>query len=371
MDTQPIRPYMVIDKEILEEFRESLSDLVPQIERDIALLKNAPNSPETIDNLFRAIHNIKGDAALCKVELAVTVVHPIETVLARVRRKEIGFTELLGEAMLLVLDRLELAVDDLFFGRSLENLYLQRLVDGFEKLANASNDEIDHYAAQTIQDVTGFRPAAAGLISSVPHHASSHFSHTKSGTQISEDLIFFRTLAEQFESHSPAYEGRTDRLLQLAADTNEIAGGLVDEDQLEAAVYMHDVGMMFLSESVWLKQGRMTEEERQALKIHPKLGAGLLSRMLGWEAAGQMVLQHHEMPDGQGYPLGIKSDQICDGAKILSIIDAFESIMLKHTSRGKNISLLRAIAEINACDTQFAPEWIEPFNQVIRRLVES
>lgn len=370
MDTQSIRPYMVIDKEILEEFMESLSDLVPQIERDIAVLKNSPDSSETIDNLFRAIHNIKGDAALCKVELVVTVVHPIETVLARVRRKEIVFTELLAEALLLVLDRLELAVDDLFFGRSLENLHLQKLVDGFEKLANVSKDEVSHTAAQIIQDVTGFRPAAAGLSSSVPHVGTA-FVPNKSGTQVSEDLIFFRTLAEQFESHSPAYEGRTDRLLQLASDTNEMAGGIVDEDQLEAAVYMHDVGMMFLPESIWLKQGRMTEEERQILRIHPKLTAGILSRMHGWEAAAQMVMQHHEMPDGQGYPLGIKSHQICAGAKILSIIDAFESIMLKHTSRGKNISLLRAIAEINACDTQFAPEWIGPFNQVIRRLVEN
>jgi len=45
--------------------------------------------------------------------------------------------------------------------------------------------------------------------------------------------------------------------------------------------------------------------------------------------------------------------------------------MLKHIHRGKNRSVLRAIAEINACDKQFAPEWIEPFNRVIRRTVEA
>jgi HD-GYP domain-containing protein (c-di-GMP phosphodiesterase class II) len=67
----------------------------------------------------------------------------------------------------------------------------------------------------------------------------------------------------------------------------------------------------------------------------------------------------------------LKGADICDGAKILSIIDAFEAVMLKHIHRGKNRSVLRAIAEINACDNQFAPEWIEPFNRVIRRTVES
>lgn len=81
--------------------------------------------------------------------------------------------------------------------------------------------------------------------------------------------------------------------------------------------------------------------------------------------------QHHEMPDGEGYPLALKADDICDGAKILAIVDAFEAVMLKHINRGRNRSVLRAIAEINACDKQFSPKWIEPFNRVIRQTVEA
>ena len=84
-----------------------------------------------------------------------------------------------------------------------------------------------------------------------------------------------------------------------------------------------------------------------------------------------MISQHHEMPDGGGYPQGLRGEEICDGAKILAIVDAFEAVMLKHIHRGKNRSVLRAIAEVNACDNQFAPEWIEPFNQIIRRTVEA
>ena len=68
---------------------------------------------------------------------------------------------------------------------------------------------------------------------------------------------------------------------------------------------------------------------------------------------------------------GLVAVDICAGAKILAIVDAFEAVMLKHIHRGKNRSVLRAIAEINACDTQFAPEWINPFNQVIRKTLES
>jgi HD-GYP domain-containing protein (c-di-GMP phosphodiesterase class II) len=77
------------------------------------------------------------------------------------------------------------------------------------------------------------------------------------------------------------------------------------------------------------------------------------------------------MPDGQGYPEGRVGNAICAGAKILAIIDAFEAVTLKHSHRGESRSLIRAIAEINACDDQFAAEWIEPFNRVIRKMVES
>ena len=65
------------------------------------------------------------------------------------------------------------------------------------------------------------------------------------------------------------------------------------------------------------------------------------------------------------------NNQICASAKILAIVDAFEAVMLKHIHRGKNRSVLRAVAEINASDNQFAPEWIAPFNAVIRKAVEN
>ena len=77
------------------------------------------------------------------------------------------------------------------------------------------------------------------------------------------------------------------------------------------------------------------------------------------------------MPDGAGYPHQLKVEAICAGAKILAIVDAFEAVMLKHSHRGKNRSVLRAIAEINACDKQFAAEWIGPFNTVIRKTLEN
>lgn len=368
MDIRTIIAPTITDRDALEEFFEALVDHAPNIERDIARLRTAPEDREVISSLFRSIHNIKGDATLCKVDLAAILVHPIETVLARFRNGEIGFSDIIAEAILLAIDRLELAVEGLLTGKPLDSLRLLPLLKGLEKLAIAPAPEMDENAGDLIESVTGFRPATAA---SNPFRGRSSSISSKSKSQEADDLRFFRTLANQLEARSLLFKGRTMRLLRLAMETNQIKNKAVDPMQLEAAVYMHDIGMMFLPESVWLKVERMTTEEKLVLHTHPEYASGILSRMDGWGDAAEMVAQHHEMPDGEGYPKGLVAKQICDGAKILAIVDAFEAVMLKHINRGRNRSVLRAIAEINACDNQFAPEWIEPFNQVIHRTLEA
>lgn len=356
----------IVDRQALNDYLEDLADLAPKIEQDVARLKQSPDDKQIVDNLFRILHNIKGDAALCRVDMGVIISHPLETLMGHLRTGKLHFTELLGEIILLTVDRLELAVEALATGKPVTQLQLVELVQGLEKLSETPQDRLDAAISGVIEAVTGFRPTMATL-----RDAPQKSAISRSAESIATDLRFFRSLAQQFESRSTYFQGRSARILRLALDTNKAAGKPADPVQLEAAVYMHDVGMMFLPEGMWLnKLGRLNEYDKRALRAHPGYGAGLLERMKGWEPAAEMVAQHHEMPDGAGYPAGLKSAAICPGAKILAMVDAFESVMLKHAHRGQSRSMLRAIAEINACDKQFAAEWIGPFNSVIRRLIE-
>ncbi|MBS1145282.1 MAG: hypothetical protein H6R14_2688 [Proteobacteria bacterium] len=356
-----------MDREALEEFAEALSDRAPEIEREVANLRKSPSDREITASLFRALHNIKGDASLCKFELGIAVAHPIETLMARLREGEIPFSDLQAEMILLAVDRLELATTALLTNRNLENLCLPTLIQGLSGLAEASAENIDASCAALIEAVTGFPPVIPDLSSRSPRPSS----FGSPSEQARADLQFFRSLALQFEGRSPLFKGRTMRILRLALETNKTSTSPVDQIQLEAAVYIHDIGMMLLPESIWLKIGKMNPDEKTALRNHPGFAAGLLQRMPGWEVAAEMVAQHHEMPDGCGYPNGLFDNKICAGAKILAIVDAFEAVMLKHIHRGKNRSVLRAIAEINACNNQFSPDWIKPFNAVIRKTIES
>lgn len=362
MDLAALTHPRIPDRDSLLEFSEALADLIPQLERHIASLKRTPDSREAISALFRGIHSIKGDAAMCKIDVGVMIAHPIETLLSRVREREIVFTELIAEVVLLALDRLELTIESLTTGRNLTGLKLAELVGGLEHMGSSTAPMLATHAIGVIQAVTGFRPTSATVAEPTTLSAPAD----RDG-----DMMFFLGLALHYEAFSPLFQGRSGRQLHLALNTNTEAGNPVDPTQLEAAVYVHDVGMMFMPESIWLKMDPMSDDELIRLHRHPDQGAGLLSRIPGWGGAAQMVAQHHEMKNGRGYPQGLKNSEICPGAKILAIVDAFEAVTLKHAHRGQNRSLLRAIAEINACDNQFAPDWIAHFNQVIRRTLEA
>ena len=365
---------VIEDRPLFEEFAEVMTDRSAEIEQTIAKLRRTPDDKELAASLFRAVHNIKGDAGFCKMSFMVDAAQPIETILDRFRNGELAFTNLLAEAILLAMDRLEQAVDGLLAGKNITHLKLLTLVEDLEKVCKAAPDQIDFLCGQLIEQVTGFPPViseATGKPSKSQAYATRANDVELPCDAKSSDLAFFHSLALQYEGRSPLFKGRTARVLRLALETNAAKGSVVNTMQLEAAVYMHDLGMMFVPESVWLKVERFTPEDKATLQAHPAYGAGLLERMPGWSEAARMVAEHHEMVDGKGYPKGLIGDQICDGAKILSIVDAFEAVMLKHNHRGETRSVVRAVAEVNASTQQFAPEWIGPFNEVIRKSVQA
>jgi len=257
MNTSIARFNQVADRELLIEFRDALNDQVTTLERQVANLRRDPDDRESVTTLFRALHTIKGDASICRFELGVRITHPIEGLLARLREGTLVFSPLLAEAILLAIDRLELAVEALLAGRTLDSLRFQQLIDGLDRLSAGDSSEVDAGSIALIEAVTGFRPVGAAAKLTPKSAARGHDN--------ASDLHFFQRLALQLETYSPLFKGRSGRLLRLALDTNARAGKPVDPAQLEAAVYLHDVGMMFLPESIWLKVGALTDAERRAI----------------------------------------------------------------------------------------------------------
>jgi HD-GYP domain-containing protein (c-di-GMP phosphodiesterase class II) len=98
-------------------------------------------------------------------------------------------------------------------------------------------------------------------------------------------------------------------------------------DEIELGAHLHDFGKYLIAESILLKPGPLTGEERAAVSRHPVYGAQLLSGLPAvTEAVRQVVLYHHERWDGRGYPEGLTGRRIPLAARIVSVADVYTSL---------------------------------------------
>lgn len=96
---------------------------------------------------------------------------------------------------------------------------------------------------------------------------------------------------------------------------------------LNAGGELHDIGMAVIPDSILLKPGPFTPEERELIESHTLLGAKLLSDVPGMEDVLPLLLYHHERVDGTGYPERLAGERIPLEARILHVADAFDAMI--------------------------------------------
>jgi diguanylate cyclase (GGDEF)-like protein/putative nucleotidyltransferase with HDIG domain len=106
----------------------------------------------------------------------------------------------------------------------------------------------------------------------------------------------------------------------LGMSENEIQG-------VKTAALLHDIGKLAVPEHILSKPGPLTQEEFQKIRIHPQVGAEIISGVPFPYPVAPLILSHHERWDGKGYPSGLKGDEIPLGARILSVVDYFDALM--------------------------------------------
>lgn len=136
-------------------------------------------------------------------------------------------------------------------------------------------------------------------------------------------------------------------------------------EHLARGTLLHDIGKIAIPDAILLKPGKLTKEEWVLMKTHVQAGYDIVRSSDYLAPAAQLILQHHEKFDGSGYPNGLPGQDLCLGARIFALVDAYDAMRSVRPYKG-SMSKAESIAEIKQCSgTHFDPELVEIFLSVI------
>ena len=163
--------------------------------------------------------------------------------------------------------------------------------------------------------------------------------------------------------------GTYEHSQRLAEMTGNLARALrlTPEHVAEAvlASRVHDLGKIGITNDILLKPGALSREERTAMEEHPVIGAEILASFSAFQGSVDIVKHHHERWDGSGYPDRIKGDAIPLGARIISVVDAFDAMTADRLYR-RGMTTDDAVERLkNGIGSQFDPTVCATFIQVL------
>jgi len=169
-------------------------------------------------------------------------------------------------------------------------------------------------------------------------------------------------LAEAVDKRDPFTSKHSQRVRSISVDIGrEMRVSASELEALEWGGLLHDVGKIGVPDSILLKQGRLTREERITMNAHPVLGAQIIGPVDRLAPELPVIRHHHEWYNGSGYPDRLMGDEIPRLARILHVADAFEAMTADRPYR-KALSTDQALAELRKfAGVQFDPEIVDAF----------
>jgi len=167
------------------------------------------------------------------------------------------------------------------------------------------------------------------------------------------------------DSYTFDHSSRVSRLAALLAREMGFPESTVE--MIESGALLHDIGKISVDTEILSKPGPLDAEERLQVRQHPMQSAQVVSRVELFKGAVDIVRHHHERPDGQGYPDGLKADEIPMGARILNVADAFDAMTSDRPYRARR-SIPDALEELRkGSGHEFDPVVVEYLMRLLRK----
>jgi putative nucleotidyltransferase with HDIG domain len=172
-------------------------------------------------------------------------------------------------------------------------------------------------------------------------------------------------LALALDTKDSYTHGHSENVTRLCEATARVMG--LDEAScalIRQAGILHDIGKIGISSSILNKPGRLTNEEYEIIKDHPRMGRRILEPISFLSDVVPVVYHHHERWDGKGYPEGLGGEEIPLAARIMQVADTYDAMTSDRAYR-TGLSHQTAIDELIRCSGgQFDPRCVEAFLQI-------
>ncbi len=195
-----------------------------------------------------------------------------------------------------------------------------KMIGVLQIINKKSSDRFDHNDEVLIR----------GLTSQVGIALENSLLHEE--LQLSFDSSI-RTLSAVVDAKHRFTAGHSERVTEYSLMiANEMAMAEQEIKILKFAALLHDIGKIGVPDSVLLKNGPFTPEERVEMNKHPEKTKEILDTFRfpkELEKVPEIAAHHHEKVDGTGYPDGLKGDQMPLGAKVIAVADVFDALTSK------------------------------------------
>ncbi len=196
-----------------------------------------------------------------------------------------------------------------------------------------------------------------------------HVEKLKKAAAENRDLFFgsIRMLAAAIDEKDPYTRGHSDRVAKYSVHIGRQLG--LSENELEIlqiSALLHDVGKIGVDDRVLKKPGSLTPEEFHLMRQHPAKGANIMRPVPQLKNMLPGIELHHECFNGEGYPYGLKGDQIPLIARIIGVADTLDAITTNRPYQ--SAAALDAAVEVirSLAGTRFDPHVVDALEAVIR-----
>jgi len=181
-------------------------------------------------------------------------------------------------------------------------------------------------------------------------------------------LNTIKTLSNIIDAKDSQTYGHSERVMKYCmevADALKLPGH--EKDILKYSSLLHDIGKIGIDIGVLRKPSKLNEEEWKVMFMHPVVGSGIVSQIGFLDNLAPIILHHHERYDGKGYPSKLKGEKIPLCARILSVVDSYESMASDRPYR-RALSFKKIKEELmKGSGTQFDPKIVKVFLKILSR----